>query len=60
MTEKSGRVHTSAVSVAVLPQADEVAIRYSFFWHDPLKFVHLDKLWHDYNSYKFVSSENAG
>ena len=24
MTEKSGRVHTSAVSVAILPQADEV------------------------------------
>lgn len=43
VTEKSGRVHTSAVSVAVLPQADEVAIRYSFFfWHVPLKFVHLD------------------
>jgi peptide chain release factor 1 len=32
VTEKSGRVHTSAVSVAVLPQADEVAIRYSFFF----------------------------
>lgn len=26
MTEKSGRVHTSAVSIAILPQADEVAI----------------------------------
>jgi hypothetical protein len=24
VTEKSGRVHTSAVSVAILPQADEV------------------------------------
>lgn len=24
VTEKSGRIHTSAVSVAVLPQADEV------------------------------------
>lgn len=24
MTEKSGRVHTSAVSVAILPQADQV------------------------------------
>ena len=24
MTEKSGRIHTSAVTVAVLPQADEV------------------------------------
>jgi peptide chain release factor 1 len=24
VTEKSGRVHTSAASVAVLPQADEV------------------------------------
>lgn len=24
MTEKSGRIHTSAVSVAILPQADEV------------------------------------
>lgn len=29
VTEKSGRVHTSAVSVAVLPQADEVGIGYS-------------------------------
>jgi hypothetical protein len=28
ITEKSGRVHTSAVSVAVLPQADEVGIGY--------------------------------
>ncbi|XP_073111564.1 peptide chain release factor 1, mitochondrial isoform X2 [Elaeis guineensis] len=27
MTEKSGRVHTSAVSVAILPQADEVDIQ---------------------------------
>ncbi|KAK6937214.1 Peptide chain release factor class I [Dillenia turbinata] len=27
MTEKSGRVHTSAVSVAVLPQADEVDVQ---------------------------------
>lgn len=26
MTEKSGRVHTSAVSVAILPQADEVPL----------------------------------
>ena len=25
VTEKSGRVHTSAVSVAILPQADEVS-----------------------------------
>lgn len=24
MTEKAGRIHTSAVSVAILPQADEV------------------------------------
>lgn len=24
VTEKSGRIHTSAVSVAILPQADEV------------------------------------
>lgn len=24
VTEKSGRVHTSAISVAILPQADEV------------------------------------
>ena len=29
VTEKSGRVHTSAVSVAVLPQADEVRIGYN-------------------------------
>lgn len=28
MTEKSGRVHTSAVSVAILPQADEVINKY--------------------------------
>ncbi|XP_042474850.1 peptide chain release factor 1, mitochondrial [Macadamia integrifolia] len=27
MTEKSGRVHTSAVSVAILPQADEVDVQ---------------------------------
>ncbi|XP_016709504.1 peptide chain release factor 1, mitochondrial isoform X2 [Gossypium arboreum] len=27
VTEKSGRIHTSAVSVAVLPQADEVDVR---------------------------------
>ncbi|KAH9787003.1 PCRF domain-containing protein [Citrus sinensis] len=27
LTEKSGRVHTSAVSVAILPQADEVDVR---------------------------------
>ena len=26
MTERSGRVHTSAISVAILPQADEVII----------------------------------
>lgn len=26
VTEKSGRVHTSAVSVAILPQADQVQI----------------------------------
>jgi peptide chain release factor 1 len=26
VTEKSGRVHTSAASVAVLPQADEVTL----------------------------------
>lgn len=28
MTEKLGRVHTSAVSVAILPQADEVINKY--------------------------------
>ncbi|XP_047315920.1 peptide chain release factor 1, mitochondrial isoform X2 [Impatiens glandulifera] len=27
VTEKSGRIHTSAVSVAILPQADEVDVR---------------------------------
>lgn len=27
VTEKSGRIHTSAVSIAVLPQADEVDVR---------------------------------
>lgn len=27
VTEKSGRVHTSAAAVAVLPQADEVLLR---------------------------------
>lgn len=26
VTEKSGRIHTSAVSVAVLPQADQVLV----------------------------------
>lgn len=55
MTEKSGRVHTSAISVAVLPQADEVAITYSLFFlrgHVPLKFVHLYMLWHDHNIIK--------
>jgi hypothetical protein len=30
VTEKSGRVHTSAASVAVLPQADEVMMEDSF------------------------------
>lgn len=28
MTEKLGRIHTSAVSVAILPQADEVISNY--------------------------------
>ncbi|XP_047953009.1 peptide chain release factor 1, mitochondrial-like [Salvia hispanica] len=27
MTEKSGRVHTSAVSVVILPQADQVDVQ---------------------------------
>ena len=27
VTEKSGRIHTSAVSVAILPQADEVDVQ---------------------------------
>ena len=60
VTEKSGRVHTSAVSVAVLPQADEVAIRYSFFFG---MFLSSLFIWTSYgmtNSYKIVSSENAG
>ena len=30
MTEKSGRIHTSAISVAILPQADEVIINYLY------------------------------
>lgn len=32
MTEKSGRIHTSAVSVAILPQADEVLCANLFSW----------------------------
>ena len=59
VTEKSGRVHTSAVSVAVLPQADEVAIRYNFFLAYSSQVCSSGQL-HDYNSYKIVSSENAG
>jgi len=30
VTEKLGRVHTSAVSVAILPQADEVINKYLY------------------------------
>ena len=43
VTEKSGRVHTSAVSVAVLPQADEVRIGYNTligFFPTQLLFIH--------------------
>lgn len=32
VTEKSGRIHTSAVSVAVLPQADQVHFLLSAKW----------------------------
>ena len=35
VTEKSGRIHTSAVTVAVLPQADEVP----FFSSSSVAFV---------------------
>ena len=41
VTEKSGRVHTSAVSVAILPQADEVGIEFSVLIFPSLMFVHL-------------------
>lgn len=34
MTEKSGRIHTSAVSVAILPQADEVLAFIRFIFSD--------------------------
>jgi protein subunit release factor A len=30
VTEKMGRVHTSAVSVAILPQADEVINKFCY------------------------------
>lgn len=36
LTEKSGRVHTSAVSVAILPQADEVLAFTRFMFSDSL------------------------
>lgn len=32
VTEKGGRVHTSAVSVAILPQADQVSLLVQCMW----------------------------
>lgn len=37
MTEKSGRVHTSAVSVAILPQADQVLDLFGSKFYDDMK-----------------------
>lgn len=43
MTEKSGRVHTSAVSVVILPQADQVQIHPIFNVMLPLVTEVLEK-----------------
>ncbi|XP_010523882.1 PREDICTED: uncharacterized protein LOC104802120 isoform X4 [Tarenaya hassleriana] len=42
VTEKCGRIHTSAVSVAILPQADEVPkFLHSFFCNLSVDLIHL-------------------
>jgi hypothetical protein len=61
VTEKSGRVHTSAVSVAVLPQADEVGIEHTIFIvFSPIRLFFICTISCIIQFAKLLSSENVG